>query len=263
MDKKSLAIAVFTITSLSGCAYMNGEHYSQQTIDAVKQSEQTISSKMAELDANLAKQNEYIASLEKEVISLNDQVEVLQQQQRNEAVLRKQQVATATAAIQSTVSMTNAEPQVRSGMVTLGSLENVNLDAAESSFVARVDTGATTSSINAVDMQEFERNGKKWVKFHISDETAPEDRVWIEAPIVRHVKIRQSTNEELERRPVVDLWIKIGQLHEKAQFTLADRSQMDYPILLGREFIQDVAFVDVSREFVESKAPKKQKKSEK
>lgn len=29
---------------------------------------------------------------------------------------------------------------------------------------------------------------------------------------------------------------------------------MDYPILLGREFIQDIAYVDVSREFIESKA---------
>ncbi|MFT7411049.1 MAG: hypothetical protein ACI9EX_001654, partial [Oleispira sp.] len=27
--------------------------------------------------------------------------------------------------------------------------------------------------------------------------------------------------------------------------------------LLGREFIQDVALVDVSRDFIESKAPKK------
>ena len=52
----------------------------------------------------------------------------------------------------------------------------------------------------------------------------------------------------------MSFWIKIGSVHEKAQFTLADRSQMDYPILLGREFIQDIAYVDVSREFIESKA---------
>lgn len=34
---------------------------------------------------------------------------------------------------------------------------------------------------------------------------------------------------------------------KKAQFTLADRSQMDYPVLLGREFFKDIALVDVGK----------------
>ncbi|WP_105902774.1 ATP-dependent zinc protease family protein [Vibrio gangliei] len=262
MLKKSLGLAVFALGSLSGCAYMTGEHYSKQTINAVNQSEENLTNRIEELDSNLDKQTDYIASLESEIINLSNEVEVLKQRQHAYFnSVRKAQSNSNSATVTSNITVTDlAEPQTRPGMVTLGSLENVGIDIVKTDFTARVDTGATTSSINAVDLQEFERNGQKWVKFHISDETAPEDRKWVEAPIIKHVKIRQSSTNSLERRPVVELWIKIGSIHEKAQFTLADRTQMDYPILLGREFIQDVAYVDVSREFIESQAPKKNSK---
>ncbi|OEF24826.1 ATP-dependent zinc protease family protein [Vibrio rumoiensis] len=256
MLKYTITLAVFTL--LSGCALLGNEEYSQKTIDAVSKSEQNITNRIAELDSNMDKQTDYIDSLESEIINLSNEVELLKKHQQRYAVSKKSTQAATTPPSSSNVVVADLEPQSRPGMVTLGSLEKVYIDVVKSDFTARVDTGATTSSINAVDMQEFERNGKKWVKFHVSDnETEAKDRKWVEAPIVRHVKIRQSSTNSLERRPVVELWIKIGSVHEKAQFTLADRSQMDYPILLGREFIQDVAFVDVSREFIESKSTKK------
>ncbi|WP_086984514.1 ATP-dependent zinc protease family protein [Vibrio aphrogenes] len=257
MLKKSLGLAFFLLVSLSGCAYMTGEHYSQQTIQAINQSEEKLSNRIEELDSNLDKQTDYIASLEAEVINLSNEVELMKRrQQRYLSSAHKTQTPSQPSGT-SNIVVTDLEPQTRPGMVTLGSLEKVDIDIVKTSFTARVDTGATTSSINAIDLQEFERNGKKWVKFHIADNRAPEDRLWIEAPIIKHVKIRQSSTNALDRRPVVEIWIKIGSIHEKAQFTLADRTQMDYPILLGREFIQDVAYVDVSREFIESKEPPK------
>ncbi|GAL25428.1 hypothetical protein JCM19239_6348 [Vibrio variabilis] len=101
------------------------------------------------------------------------------------------------------------------------------LDALDKTFDARVDTGAVTSSLNASDIQAFERDGKQWVKFKLVDEKAEkESNRWIEAPVIRYVKIRQSTSDKMERRAVVELWIRVGKIHEKAQFTLADRSQM-------------------------------------
>ncbi|HAS3930067.1 TPA: ATP-dependent zinc protease, partial [Vibrio cholerae] len=114
-------------------------------------------------------------------------------------------------------------------------------------------TGAATSSLNAVDIEEFERNGKNWVRFHLADEKNPKTEAnWIEAPVLRYVRIRQSTNDNTERRAVVELWVKLGSIHEKAQFTLADRSQMTHPVLLGREFIRDIALVDVSRKYIQT-----------
>jgi hypothetical protein len=48
-------------------------------------------------------------------------------------------------------------------------------------------------------------------------------------------------------------WIQIGDLKEKTEFTLADRTHLTYPLLLGRSFFKDVAVVDVSRKFVQPK----------
>ncbi|MGL6175598.1 MAG: ATP-dependent zinc protease family protein, partial [Vibrionaceae bacterium] len=130
---------------------------------------------------------------------------------------------------------------------------------------ARVDTGATTSSINATDVQEFERDGKTWVRFNIANHSAlaGEPKLTpVEVMVKRWAKIRQSAADEVERRPVVELQLRIGNLHEKAQFTLADRSQLTYPLLLGREFFKDLAVVDVSKAYIQPKyvpeAPPKQ-----
>lgn len=127
----------------------------------------------------------------------------------------------------------------------------MTIDSIRQTFNARVDTGAATSSLNAANIEEFERNGKKWVRFHLSENMKDtlKDH-WIEAPVTRYVKIRQSTQNETERRPVVSLWISVGKIHERTEFTLADRSHMSHPVLLGREFIRDIALVDVSRKFI-------------
>ncbi|GAM71860.1 hypothetical protein JCM19236_1485 [Vibrio sp. JCM 19236] len=52
---------------------------------------------------------------------------------------------------------------------------------------------------------------------------------------------------------MIELWIKLGDIREKAQFTLADRSHMTHAVLLGREFIKDIALVDVSKTYVQTK----------
>jgi hypothetical protein len=263
-------ISLFVLLLLSGCALMNQEEMSQRNIAAIQQSEQNISARIEVLSSNLVKQNDYIKSVEKKLSTISQEVTLLKLSKDAHTLNQKNELSipsntplniaidTSQSKVSSNIVTTNTETQIRSGMVMLGSLEKIYIDIVKTHFIARVDTGATTSSINAIDMQKFERDGKKWVKFHVSDdETATKDRKWVEAPIVRHVKIRQSTTNELERRPVIELWVKIGSVHEKSQFTLTDRRQMDYPILLGREFIQDVAIVDVSRDFIESKAPKK------
>jgi hypothetical protein len=249
-------IAFVVLALLSGCAFMTQDQSLNQTLQAVSNSEQNIIQKLDGLGTNSNKQADLIVGLEAKIDQLSRDVDFLKQARQ-----QGMSANTLSASASSNVITTDLAPQVNSGMVTLGSLEKVYIDVVKSSFVARVDTGATTSSINAIDIQKFERDGKRWIKFHVSDEhTAPENRKWVEAPITRYVKIRQSSTHDLERRPVIELWVKIGKVHEKSQFTLTDRTQMDYPILLGREFIQDVALVDVSRDFIESKAPKKHSK---
>lgn len=252
-------LSVSLVVLLSGCAFMSQEDYLEKNIDVVKKSEQDIIAKINALDVSIDNKLALFGSLESKIINLSNEVELLKKQQVRFIASQKstKEKPSPQSVLPVSVVSSPVEIEPRMGMLTLGSLERVYIDIVESSFIARVDTGATTSSIHAVDMQTFERNGKKWVRFHVSDDTTlPKDRKWVEAAVIRHVKIRQSSTDQLERRPVVDLWVKLGEIHEKTQFTLTDRAQMDYPILLGREFIQDMALVDVSRDYVMSKPPK-------
>ena len=149
---------------------------------------------------------------------------------------------------------TNDAPkdETQDGKLVVGETEEVWLDAVNDSFSARIDTGATTSSLSAQDVSEFERDGKPWVRFSMAHEGIDE-RLEIETPLVRHVRIRQASSEEAERRPVVALTMRLGRLSEKTEFTLADRSQMSYSVLLGREFLKDIAVVDIARKNVQGK----------
>ncbi|UTT85061.1 ATP-dependent zinc protease [Vibrio pelagius] len=235
---------ILAVGLLSGCTLTNGAAYHQETLDAIAKSETNIANKVQNLELQLSNQSDYIESLEEEIIALSNEVEVhlttLEKQQIEE--IEEEEVVATKAPV-----VSNDQPTI------LGAIEKVTIESIQQKFDARVDTGATTSSLNAVDIKEFERNGNNWVKFHLADKSqSEEDQKWIEAPVVRYVKIRQSTSDETERRAVIELWVKVGKIHEKAQFTLADRSQMSHPVLLGREFIKDIALVDVSKKYVQT-----------
>lgn len=137
------------------------------------------------------------------------------------------------------------ELKTADGKLLLGEEEWIYIKAINHSAKARIDTGATTSSISAVDIEMFERDGKKWVKFKLAhnDKETKE----FESPISRIVTIRQSSTEKRTDRPVIEAWVQIGDLKTKTEFTLNDRTHMTFPVLLGRTFFRDVAVVDVSK----------------
>jgi len=137
------------------------------------------------------------------------------------------------------------------GKLILGEEEWVYVPGLEESFRARVDTGATTSSISAIDIVPFERDGKDLVKFKIEHDGIKSKEVSL--PVERWVKIKQSSAEGTQRRAVIVANIQIGDLKDKTEFTLADRTHLKYPLLLGRSFFRDVAVVDVSKKYVQAK----------
>lgn len=137
--------------------------------------------------------------------------------------------------------------------IILGRTEWIWLEAVNRVFRARVDSGATTSSLSAHHIVEFERDGKKWVRFNMVPDDDVDDSYEVEAPLVRFARIRQASSEEVDRRPVVELTMKIGEFTDTAEFTLTDRTSMTYPILLGREFLRDIALIDVAKSYHQPK----------
>ena len=126
---------------------------------------------------------------------------------------------------------------------------------------ARLDTGAKTSSLHAVNVEPFEKDGEEWVRFDLplDDHLDPESEenagvvLELERPVTRTVLIKRK-GAESQRRYVVKMDFCIaGKTHE-TQFSLTDRGHFSYPALLGRRFMKDDnVLIDSSDSFLAEK----------
>ncbi|MDN3653747.1 ATP-dependent zinc protease [Thalassotalea ponticola] len=135
-----------------------------------------------------------------------------------------------------------------SGKFTVGAVESVYFSKEKLRFDARIDTGAVTSSLGVYNETRFERDGDKWVRFQLEDK---EDALTYEYPVERIIRIIQQTSSSADRRPVIKMRFKLGQEKYRAEFSLADRDHLDYQVLIGREFLTDIAVVDVSAKYLQ------------
>jgi hypothetical protein len=143
-----------------------------------------------------------------------------------------------------------ARPVSSDPVQVFGWREKVTVGEMTDTMVAKLDTGALTSSLHAENQQLFERDGKKWVKFVLTDPgQAGAKRYDIEAPLARTVLIKEPGGQS-ERRNVVRLNFQIGERSIKAEFTLNNRHNMICPVLIGRSTIQVLGWVDPSRTYL-------------
>lgn len=143
-----------------------------------------------------------------------------------------------------------ARPVTSDPVQVYGWREKIKVAEMQDELVAKLDTGALTSSIHAENQQIFEKDGKKWVKFVVTDPR--EDgakRYEMEAPLVRTVRIKEP-GEESERRSVVRLGFQIGDRKIKAEFSLNNRHNMICPVLIGRSTIRVLGWIDPSRTYL-------------
>lgn len=140
-----------------------------------------------------------------------------------------------------------AKPVSPDPVQIFGWREHVRLQGVALPLLAKLDTGALTSSIHAEEKELFERDGKKWVRFIVTDPREKKPvRTRIEAPLVRIARIKEPGAESMARE-VVRLSFQIGDRRMRGEFTLNNRSNMLAPILIGRSIIKDLGWVDPSR----------------
>ncbi len=146
--------------------------------------------------------------------------------------------------------------QADTAKVIAGWLEKVYFSAAtEHAVTAKLDSGAKTSSIHARNIKSFERKGEPWVKFELvlRDKKDHLDTVAMERPVARYVRIKEHDGNH-DRRAVVELeFCFVGRRHS-TQFSLVDRSEFNYPVLLGRRFLAGVAVIDPGETFLTTPA---------
>jgi len=111
------------------------------------------------------------------------------------------------------------------GKVVVGLVEEVKINSSSGKFkklLAKIDTGATKSSIDTRLAEQLELG-----------------------PVTQSKMIKSAHGNRI--RPVIDVEIEMEGKKIKEEFTIADRSHMSYPVLIGqnilvRGFIIDPCF---------------------
>lgn len=114
----------------------------------------------------------------------------------------------------------------------------------------KVDTGALTSTLHAMGMEHFEREGRAWIRFDLHPlqrRRLPSSRV--EAPILEFREVR-SSNGRVERRAVVVTQLALMGQTWSAPITLTRRDRMGFRMLLGRQALRHRFVVDPGRSFL-------------
>ena len=126
----------------------------------------------------------------------------------------------------------------------IGAVEPIYFLPMKGAFLARIDTGAQGSSVDVENLQEFEREGKKWVSFDIINRTNGE-KYHFEKKVVGMADIKRLHVHE--KRYIVRMDIKLGkEVLTNIKFNLADRDKFEYQALIGRNILTGRAIVDTS-----------------
>ncbi|WP_425558396.1 ATP-dependent zinc protease family protein [Fodinibius salicampi] len=133
----------------------------------------------------------------------------------------------------------------------IGRLERINFPEWDLFDIdAKIDTGAYTSSLHCHHIEPFSKEGRSYVRFNLLDpshETYNEKLFELPVHATKNIK---SSNGTTEQRYIIKTAIRLLDKEFKAELSLADRSEMRYPVLLGRKFINKRFVVDVSKKYL-------------
>lgn len=153
---------------------------------------------------------------------------------------------TAITALYSTCGFADSATSKTFGWVEYGEIHPWGIKTK-----MKLDSGALTSSMQAEGIEAFTRDGENWVRFklELEDEASGEvvSRI-VEKPLYRDFNATGAGGTD--HREVVLMKVCIDNTIYEEQFSLEDRDNMIYPVLLGRRTIQSLGKIDVTRTFV-------------
>lgn len=128
----------------------------------------------------------------------------------------------------------------------LGWKESVVLpDLGKIRLPAKLDTGARTSALHAVDMVYSKSRSTMWIEFDLPD-IDQSLRHRFRLPVAEHRTVKSSTGSA-QIRPVVILSLHLADQIWSTEVTLTDRSDMELPMLIGRSALKGKFLVDPAR----------------
>lgn len=108
--------------------------------------------------------------------------------------------------------------------IIIGLVEPVTLNTKNGlkTFLARIDTGASRSSLDKELASELNLG-----------------------PVLKEMKIRSAHGRSI--RPVINIEINLANKKLNGEFTLASRNHMKFPILIGRNILEQGFLIDATK----------------
>jgi hypothetical protein len=140
-----------------------------------------------------------------------------------------------------------ALPAVPAEKTVMGWIEEVRIYPGNFLIHAKLDSGAEYSSLDAKNLQVFERDGKKWVRFDLEEKREAKE-LTIERPLLRWAPIKRH-NQQPQRRPVIKLGVCLGHIYKEAEVNLVNRENYQYRMLIGRKFMGGAVIIDPAAKY--------------
>lgn len=249
-DKVKILQGLALVLTLSGCV-------TGKSVDAINQSQRAIQASLSEQALQIQMQAEHIEHLQLLQSALNHMMSevAIELDAVND---RLEDMRPPPSEKSSTPPASNDKPNPAAnhlgGKFLLGRVEWVWLDALNQILEAEVNTGVRNSLLYVKSLQVFERDGNDWVRFEmavVEGDVLAEQQ--LEAPVARMTKIRLSADGGYDKRPTIKTNIRIGELVEQAEFVLTPSVKITTSAVLGRNFLRDIAVVDVARKHTHSR----------
>lgn len=113
-------------------------------------------------------------------------------------------------------------------------------------IAAKIDTGAHTSCLHAFEIEPYLYKGQKYVKFMTHPKRLNDDVTRsCNAPVVDY-RIVRSSNGEHEYRYIIETELLIGGSAFIIDISLTNRMELNFRMLLGRQFLREHSVIDVS-----------------
>ncbi|MGD8331016.1 MAG: RimK/LysX family protein [Acidobacteriota bacterium] len=114
---------------------------------------------------------------------------------------------------------------------------------------AKIDTGARSSALHAINVETFRKRGADWVRFEVHPRQHGGPTIRTEAPIVDMRWVRNPGGRR-EHRPVIRTPLVLLGQEWDVDVTLTPRWGMNYRMLLGRQTVRHHFLVDPGRSFL-------------
>ncbi|WP_370981104.1 RimK/LysX family protein [Agaribacterium sp. ZY112] len=160
--------------------------------------------------------------------------------------------ADAESAVTEPSASVEVDTELEFSKLVLGRSEWLWLSGARRYFPAQLDTASELSLLCVDNLTSFERNGEPWLRFDLEFDQKVSS---IELAQFGSVKYKHLGFSKKKKVPVVLIPVELADVQENIKFMLVSAKDKASHVVLGRNFLTDIAVVDVAQKHVLKRKP--------